>query len=151
MGTAPKPRLQPDPRTYPYLCSVRGTSSPPLGTSISNQETPFFCHPSPPRCCCRGPSKALSAFLHLSSHQFLLITEAKCVHVSSVVNQTLCNPMEHSPPGSSVHGIPQARILGVDCHALLQGIFLTQGSNPHLLHWKVDSLPREPSGYEKKF
>ena len=21
------------------------------------------------------------------------------------------------------------------------GIFLTQGSNPHLLHWKVDSLP----------
>ena len=23
---------------------------------------------------------------------------------------------------------------GVGCHALLQGIFLTQGSNPHLLH-----------------
>ena len=23
---------------------------------------------------------------------------------------------------------------GVSCHALLQGIFLTQGSNPHLLH-----------------
>ena len=23
---------------------------------------------------------------------------------------------------------------GMDCHALLQGIFLTQGSNPHLLH-----------------
>ena len=27
------------------------------------------------------------------------------------------------------------------CHFLLQGIFLTQGSNPHLLHWQVDSLP----------
>ena len=25
--------------------------------------------------------------------------------------QTLCNPMDYSPPGSSVHGIPQARIL----------------------------------------
>ena len=30
------------------------------------------------------------------------------------------------------------------CHFFLQGIFLTQGSNPHLLnllHWKVYSLP----------
>ena len=33
---------------------------------------------------------------------------------------------------------------GAGCHFLLQGIFLTQGSNPHLLHtlyWQVDSLP----------
>ena len=29
----------------------------------------------------------------------------------------------------------------MDCHALLQGIFPTQGSNPCLLHWQVDSLP----------
>ena len=41
---------------------------------------------------------------------------------------TLCNPMDGSPPGSSVHGILQARIL-VGSHSLLQGIFLTQGSN----------------------
>ena len=27
------------------------------------------------------------------------------------------------------------------CHFLLQGIFPTQGSNPHLLHWQVGSLP----------
>ena len=36
------------------------------------------------------------------------------------------------------------RNTGVGCHALLQGIFPTQGSNPHLLcllHWQVDSLP----------
>ena len=26
-------------------------------------------------------------------------------------------------------------------HFLLQGIFLTQGSNPSLLHWQVNSLP----------
>ena len=26
---------------------------------------------------------------------------------------------------------------GVDCHFFLQGIFLTQGSNPCLLHWQV--------------
>ena len=29
---------------------------------------------------------------------------------------------------------------GVGCHFLLQGIFLTQGSNPHLLHCQVDSF-----------
>ena len=28
----------------------------------------------------------------------------------------------------------------VGCHLLLQGIFLTQGSNLHLLRWQVDSL-----------
>ena len=47
--------------------------------------------------------------------------------------QTLCNPMDCSPPGCPVHGILQTGITGVDCHALLQGIFLTQGSNPCLL------------------
>ena len=33
------------------------------------------------------------------------------------------------------------------CHALLQGIFLTQGLNPnllYLLHWQVGSLPLAP-------
>ena len=103
---------------------------------------------------------------------------------------TLCDPMDYSPPGSSVHGIPRARILeskvkvaqscpalcdpidytvhgilqarilewvafpfsllqGVGCYFLLQGIFLTQGSNPHLLcllHWQVVSLPLAPPG-----
>ena len=29
----------------------------------------------------------------------------------------------------------------VDCHFLLQGIFLTQGSNLGLLYWQADSLP----------
>ena len=29
---------------------------------------------------------------------------------------------------------------GVVCHFLLQGFFLTQGSNLYLLHWQVDSL-----------
>ena len=38
---------------------------------------------------------------------------------------------------------------GVGCHALLQGIFLTQGSNLHLLcllHWQEGSLPLVPPG-----
>ena len=39
--------------------------------------------------------------------------------------------------------------IGVGCHALHQGIFLTQGSNPHLLcllHWQVSFLPLAPPG-----
>ena len=38
---------------------------------------------------------------------------------------------------------------GVGCHAFLQGIFLTQGSNPCLLcflHWQAGSLPVAPPG-----
>ena len=47
---------------------------------------------------------------------------------------TLCDPMDCSPPGSSVHGGSPGKNNGVGCHALLQGIFLTQGSNPGFLH-----------------
>ena len=34
----------------------------------------------------------------------------------------------------------------MDCHFLLQRIFLTQASNPCLLHWRVDSLPLSHQG-----
>ena len=42
---------------------------------------------------------------------------------------TLCNPMDCSPPGSSVHGDFPGKNTRVGCHFLLQGIFLTEGSN----------------------
>ena len=39
------------------------------------------------------------------------------------------------------HGVSQARILEWVAISFSSGwIFLTQGSNPHLLHWQVDSL-----------
>ena len=44
--------------------------------------------------------------------------------------------MDCSLPGSSVHGDSPGKNTGVGCHALLQRIFLTQGSNPGLLHWR---------------
>ena len=56
-----------------------------------------------------------------------------CPHVRSVVSDSL-----------QPHGLQSARLLcpwdspgknpGVGCHCLLQGIFPTQGSNPHLLY-----------------
>ena len=47
---------------------------------------------------------------------------------------TLCNPMDNSLPGSSVHGDSPGKDTRVDCYALLQGIFPTQGSNSGLPH-----------------
>ena len=53
-------------------------------------------------CSCRqGPSKP--CFLSRDQTQFLLITECVLSHIS--------NPMDCSPPGSSVHGNFQARTL----------------------------------------
>ena len=46
---------------------------------------------------------------------------------------TLCDSMDYSPPGSSVHGDSPGKNTGMDCYALLHGIFPTQGSNPCLL------------------
>ena len=66
-------------------------------------------------------------------------------HTHSLSHDRLCKPMDCSPPGSSVHGILQARI-EMGCHFLLPGIFPTQGSNLHLLHWQVDSLPLNHPG-----
>ena len=43
--------------------------------------------------------------------------------------------MDCSPPGSSVHGISQARILE------WVAISFSRGSDPRLLHWQADSLP----------
>ena len=52
--------------------------------------------------------------------------------------------MDCTPPGSSVHGDSPSKNTGVGCHALLQGIFLTQGLNPGLQHCR-QSLLSEPS------
>ena len=57
--------------------------------------------------------------------------------------------MACSPPGSSVHGDSPVKNTGVGYHALLWGIFLTQGLNPHLLClllWQSGSLPLDPPG-----
>ena len=63
---------------------------------------------------------------------------------------TLCDPIDCSPPGSSVHGVFQARILEWVEESLLQGILPTQGSIPHLLHLlhrQVGSLPLNHLGW----
>ena len=50
---------------------------------------------------------------------------------------------------SSLKGNSPGKNTGVGCCAFLQGIFPTQGSNPHLLyllHWAAGTLPLTPLG-----
>ena len=49
---------------------------------------------------------------------------------------TLYNPMDCSLPGSPVHRDSPGKNTGVGFHAILQGIFPTQGSNPCLPYCK---------------
>ena len=73
---------------------------------------------------------------------------------------TLCNPMDCSPPGFSVHGIFQATVLEWGAIALSDRVYLfhaaaskinkflvpTQVLNPYSLHLKSRSLTTEPPG-----
>ena len=45
-----------------------------------------------------------------------------------------------------VHGIFLGKNPGVGCHFLLQGIFLTQGSNLHVLHLRQNLIPPSHPG-----
>ena len=83
-------------------------------------------------------------YLPLFSHYMLCLCEdilshlifirTKCVCAQSL--PTLCNPMDYSLPGSSLHGIFQAKILQWVAISYSRGTYLL-----HLLHWQVDSLP----------
>ena len=56
----------------------------------------------------------------------------------------LCNPMDFSPPGSSFHGISQARILDWVVISSSRGDLPNQTSNLHLLHWQGEFFPSKP-------
>ena len=61
-----------------------------------------------------------------------IISDVLCLVAQS--RSTFCDPMDCSPPGSSVHVDFPGKNTGVGSHALLQGIFPTQGLNWGLLH-----------------
>ena len=64
-----------------------------------------------------------------------------CIVAKSCKRCNSLQPMDSSPPGSSVHGIFQARILEWVVIFFLQGFFLTLGSNLNLLYllhcWRI--------------
>ena len=57
---------------------------------------------------------------------------------------TFCDPMNCSPPGSSVHGDSPGKNTGVGNCSLLQRIFATQVCEPRSPALQADSLPAEP-------
>ena len=63
-----------------------------------------------------------------------------CVCLVAQSCPTLCDPMNCSPPGSSVHGDSPGKNTGVGCHALLQGILPTKELSPGLLHCRQISI-----------
>ena len=58
---------------------------------------------------------------------------------------TLCDPMGCSPPGSSVHGILQARILEWVAISFSRGSSQSR-DRAQVFHIAADSLPTEPPG-----
>ena len=79
-----------------------------------------------PLCCSLAAS--LASLTSGSSFRFQLqqLKMSRCMLNRFSCLPLCATPMDCSPPGSSLHGILQARIL----HALLQGIFPTQ-------HWQM--------------
>ena len=78
---------------------------------------------------------------HLGAHTVLMKVKVSITQSCP----TLCNPMDCSPPGSSLHGIPQTRILE------WVAIHFSRGSSgpgiePGSSTLQVDSLPSEPQG-----
>ena len=125
-----------------------GTIRAPMCPHIHALLTPGCASVSSPLLKCSSDSPDLrvsSASLRDPSGHFLTYSFVDCpVSTYQALKQhsrrlraqsclTLCDPLDCIPPGSSVHGILQIKA-GVGCHSLLQGIFPTQGSSPHLLH-----------------
>ena len=71
----------------------------------------------------------ISSVVSSCSHRRSLLL---CVVAQSC--PTLCDTMDCSLPGTSVHRDSPGKNSGIGCHALLQGIFPTQRWNPGLLH-----------------
>ena len=59
---------------------------------------------------------------------------------------TLCDAVDCSLPGSSVHGDSPGKITGVGCHAFLQGIFLTHWIGPRFSTLQADYLTTKAPG-----
>ena len=144
----------------PYLlcvghCCVQGWTKQHLcpggdGALLCSLLRPTSCQTLLPTCSPLCTPRGPCFIFPFDSCFFQLVCVCVCVCVLSLQScPTLCDPMDYSPPGLSVQWDSPSKNTGVGCHALLQGIFPTQGSNPHilyLLHWKAGSLALGPPG-----
>ena len=90
----------------------------------------------------------------LCMHMCVCVCVCVCVHVCIHAKLlqfclTFCDPVDCTLPGSSLHGILQARILEWVAMLSSKGVLPTQESNPFLsclLYWQAGSLPLAPPG-----
>ena len=84
--------------------------------------------------------------LNLSYYQAAVTPTCACLHAKSLQScPTLCNPMDCNPPGSSVHGILQIRIL--EWVAMVSAVDPTNSwIESRSTALQADSLPSEPPG-----
>ena len=122
------------PRTGGAIASVRGCQGPVEGWLLRHRVS-FWSGES-----VLGLNGVMFAHHLLKTTRMCWISpQARCVLSRSVISDSL-----------RPHGLQPARLLcpwdspgkntGVGCHFLLQGTFLTQGSNPRLLqflHWQI--------------
>ena len=95
----------------------------------------------------RPPPPEISSKLassHILYDQIYVWKESVLVTQSCL---TLYDPMDCSPPGSSIHGDSPGKNIGVGGLSLLQRLFLTQESNQGLLHcrWSLYKLSYQGS------
>ena len=85
---------------------------------------------------------------HMASPMCVCVCVCVCVRVRVcvcvLIYVQLCDLMNFNPPGSSVHGISQARILEWVAISSSRG-FSPRGDQSHIscifVHWQADSLP----------
>ena len=129
-------RSHPTQGRAPARCQERLPAPRPSMQVPVGDNSPRHCHtvtPLQPRG--RGRTELTPPPIQFSDPGAGSLTHAAAYDLSVVVLvvkslqscPTLCDPTDCSPPGSSVHGILQARTPEWGCHSLLQGIFLTQG------------------------
>ena len=100
-----------------------------------------------------------SAIQHCKSVITMCVCVCVCVYVCVCIGMymhakslqscvTLCDPVDHSLPGSSVHGILQAKILRWVAIPYSRGSSRPKDQSRflHLLHWQAGSLPLMPPG-----
>ena len=92
------------------------------------------------------PKTFLMRLVMLTKYDILILYEI-CQHLCVHSCLTLCNPMDCSPPDSSVHGIFQASIREQVAISFSRGSSQTKdwtGVPLCLLHWQTGSLPTGP-------
>ena len=91
-----------------------------------------------------GASLRGTLLYNTNKQALFLLCDTVCV-CSAAQSCQLCSPWATARQALCPWDFP-IKITRVGSHLLFQGIFPTQGSNPGLQHWKVDSLPSEPPG-----